>query len=308
MSAIASVDKKRGRIFNIQHYSVHDGPGIRTIVFLKGCPLSCKWCSNPESQSSESELAYNSNKCIGLQECGRCFKVCPHEAIRKTDNNKINIDRERCQECFLCVAECPSKALHTFGELKSVDEVLKVVEADGMFYARSGGGMTISGGEPFTQAEFTIELLKEAKRRRINTAIETCGYTDWEILKKACAYLDTILFDIKSMDDDKHVMFTNVSNKLILNNFKQLYEGFPKLNILVRTPIVPGFNDSEEDIMAIIDYIKDMPNVRYEILPYHPLGQPKYEYLDKEYTLGGIKLDTETEQNLKEIVKNQFSK
>jgi len=308
MSIIASGDKQGGRVFNIQNYSVHDGPGIRTIVFLKGCPLSCAWCSNPESQRIESDLAYNSNKCIGLQECGRCHKVCPHGAIIKTDNNNISINRQLCQECFLCVAECPSQALHTFGELKSIDEVLKVVEADGAFYARSGGGMTISGGEPLMQAEFTIPLLKEAKRRRINTAIETCGYTDWEILKTACQYLDNILFDIKSMDDEKHIRFTKVSNKVILNNFTQLCEEFPKMKILVRTPVIPGFNDTAADIMEIIDYIKDKPNVRYEILPYHPLGQAKYEYLDREYTLGGIKLDMETEQNLKEIIKRQFAK
>ena len=306
MSMITNGDKLRGRVFNIQHYSVHDGPGIRTIVFLKGCPLSCAWCSNPESQKLQSELAYNVNKCIGLQECGRCYQVCPHGAIVRKDNNKISINRQRCQECFLCVPECPSKALHTFGDLKSIDEVLKVVEADGAFYARSGGGMTISGGEPFMQAEFTIELLKEAKRRRINTAIETSGYTDWATLKKACDYLNTILFDIKSMNDEKHVLFTNVSNKLILENFAQLCEEFPKLDILVRTPVIPGFNDSATDIIGIIDYIKDKPNVRYEILPYHPLGQPKYEYLDREYTLGGIKLNGETEQSLKEIVKNSF--
>jgi pyruvate formate lyase activating enzyme len=308
MSAIASADKKIGRIFNMQHYSVHDGPGIRTIVFLKGCPLSCSWCSNPESQLPQPELAYNVNKCIGLQECGRCLKVCHYGAIGKTENNKISIDRERCQKCFLCVPECPSKALHTFGELKSINEVLKVVEADGMFYARSGGGMTISGGEPFMQAEFTIELLKEAKRRRINTAIETSGYTDWAILKKACQYLDTILFDIKSMDDDKHVMFTKVSNKVILDNFKKLCEEFPRISILVRTPVIPGFNDSEEEIMAIINHIKDRPNVSYEILPYHPLGQPKYDYLGREYTLGGIKLDGQTENIVREIVKSQFPK
>ena len=236
MNIIASGDKQGGLIFNIQHYSVHDGPGIRTIVFLKGCPLSCAWCCNPESQKLKPELAYNSNKCIGLQECGRCLKACPHGAIIREDNNKISINRQRCQECFLCVLECPSKALHTFGDLKSIDEVLKVVEADGAFYARSGGGMTISGGEPFMQAEF------------------------------------------------------------------------PKLSILVRTPLIPGFNDSKADIMRIIDYIKDKPNVRYEILPYHPLGQPKYDYLDREYTLGGIKLDAETENNLKEIVKMHFPK
>ena len=299
--AIQLGNKKQGYIFNIQHYSVHDGPGIRTMVFLKGCPLQCMWCSNPESQKSHPELAFNIKKCIGLQECGRCVKVCPHEAIETRDNNLIHIKREKCQQCFRCVDECPSKALHIFGTLKSVDEILENVEADGAFYSRSGGGMTISGGEPFMQADFTIALLKEAKRRRINTAIETSGYTDWSILAQACEYLDTILFDIKCLDDQKHSEFTHVSNQMILNNFQKLCDHFPEINIVVRTPVIPGFNDSNESITAIVSYVKDKPNVRYEILPYHRLGQPKYEYLGREYSLVGVKLDIEKEKELRAL-------
>ncbi|MBP2628566.1 MAG: glycyl-radical enzyme activating protein family [Firmicutes bacterium] len=295
--------KKQGYIFNIQHYSVHDGPGIRTMVFLKGCPLQCQWCSNPESQKSHPELAYNIKKCIGLQECGRCVKACPHGAIQGLENNRITIVRENCQQCFRCATECPSKALHVFGVLKSVDEIIKIVEGDGAFYSRSGGGMTISGGEPFMQADFTIALLKEAKRRRINTAIETSGYVGWHILEEACKYLDTILFDIKSLDDQRHIEFTHVSNEIILNNFKKLYDDFPAITIIVRTPVIPGFNDSNEAITAIVNYVKDKPNVHYEILPYHRLGQPKYEYLGREYGLDGIKLDVEKEKNLRAIIK-----
>jgi len=282
--------KKQGYIFNIQHYSLHDGPGIRTMIFLKGCPLQCKWCSNPESQKSYPELGYNIKKCIGLKECGGCIRVCPHDAIQARDDQKIRIVREKCQQCFLCVAECPGKALHIFGMLRSVDEILKIVEADEAFYSRSGGGITISGGEPFMQADFTIALLREAKRRRINTAIETSGYTDWAIVEKACAYLDTILFDIKSMDDHKHIAFTHVSNEIILNNFTMLCDRFPEISIIVRTPVIPGFNDSQEAIAAIAKYVQDKPNVRYEKLPYHRLGQPKYEYLGRKYSLDGSSL------------------
>jgi pyruvate formate lyase activating enzyme len=295
--------KKQGYIFNIQHYSLHDGPGIRTMVFLKGCPLQCRWCSNPESQKSHPELAYNKTKCIGLQECGRCVAACPHEAIQICDSG-IHIVRENCRECFRCVDECPSTALYVFGMLKSVDEILKIVEADGAFYARSGGGLTLSGGEPFMQADFTIALLQEAKRRRINTAIETSGYTEWPTLEKACKYLDTILFDIKSMNNDRHIEFTNVSNKVILNNFKKLCNKFPELSILVRTPVIPSFNDTVEDITDIVNHIKDKSNVDYEILPYHRLGEPKYNYLDRKYSLNGIKLEVEKEKCLHEVVKN----
>jgi pyruvate formate lyase activating enzyme len=292
-------NKKQGYIFNIQHYSVHDGPGIRTMVFLKGCPLECTWCSNPESQKSSPELAYNSKKCIGRQECGRCVQACPHAAIEELKNDKIQIVRGTCQQCFQCVDACPSQALHVFGMLKSVGDIIKIVEEDGAFYARSGGGMTISGGEPFMQAEFTIALLKEAKRRKINTAIETAGYVEWSILAKACEYLDTILFDIKTIDDHKHLQYTHVSNKIILDNFEKLCLHFPKINIIVRTPLIPGFNDSDEAIRAIAMYVQDRPNVHYEILPYHRLGQAKYEYLGREYTLAGAKLEREKEKDLR---------
>ncbi len=296
----------QGYIFNIQHYSVHDGPGIRTLVFLKGCPLQCRWCSNPESQQRRPELAYNMKKCIGLEECGKCVKACPHGAIQRLENNLITIVRENCQQCFCCVDECPSQALYTFGMLKGIDEILKTVEADGIFYSRSGGGMTISGGEPFMQADFTIALLKEAKRRRINTAIETSGYVDWQTLEKACKYLDMIFFDIKCMDDQRHIEFTHVSNEVILSNFKKLCDDFPELSIVVRTPVIPDFNDSNEDITAIVNYVKNKPNVRYEILPYHRLGQPKYEYLGREYSLDGVKLDLEKEQELRSIIDRMY--
>lgn len=297
--------KKQGYIFNIQHYSVHDGPGIRTIVFLKGCPLRCKWCSNPESQHSQPELAFNSNKCIGLAECARCIKACPQSALE--ENGKIiKINRQSCQDCFNCAAVCPSQALNIFGKLMSVSEVMKAVEADSVFYSRSGGGITLSGGEPLLQSDFACELLKEAKRRRINTAIETCGYADWATLEKVGNYLDSILFDIKSFDNKKHMQFTGVSNERILDNFTKLCKAFPKMTKLVRTPIIPGFNDSVDDIKAIVNFIKDIPNVKYELLSYHQLGQPKYQYLGREYPLADLKTDDEKMRELKQIAKMPF--
>ena len=303
-----SYDKKKyGYVFNIQQFTVHDGPGIRTMVFLKGCPLQCWWCSNPESQKLQSELAYNSNKCIGITECMHCIEVCVNGAVKKDNNNKIIIDRELCNDCLDCANVCPSKALNAFGNLMSIDEILKVVEDESIFYSRSGGGLTLSGGEPFMQAEFTLELLKEAKKRRMNNAIETSGYTPWEKMEEACRYLDTVLFDIKCMDEQKHIKYTGVSNKIILDNFEKMCKSFPDLSILVRTPIVPGFNDTEEDIFAVVDFIKGRPNVSYEPLVYHRMGQPKYEYLGRKYLLAEIRADEGKINLLKERALKRFS-
>ncbi|MGI6228004.1 MAG: (2S)-3-sulfopropanediol dehydratase activating enzyme [Peptococcales bacterium] len=297
---------KFGHVFNIQLFSVHDGPGIRTLVFLKGCPLRCKWCSNPESQKFQPELGYNNNKCIGTSKCIRCIEICTAGAITNGADNKITIDRNICTNCMLCVEACPSKALNAYGNLMSIEQVLKEVEKDSVFYARSGGGISLSGGEPLSQPEFAINLLKEAKRRRLNTAIETCGYVDWDNLNEACQYLNLLIFDIKCMDSEKHQSFTGVPNELILNNFERICNEHPNLPKLVRTPIIPGFNDSEDDIKAIIEFIKDRPNVTYEPLPYHRLGTPKYEYIGKEYPMGEIKLDEEKMKAIRELVKKEL--
>ncbi|MFZ5945699.1 MAG: (2S)-3-sulfopropanediol dehydratase activating enzyme [Bacillota bacterium] len=305
MSLNLNYDKsKYGYVFNIQQFSIHDGPGIRTLVFLKGCPLQCRWCSNPESQKHLPELGFNSNKCLGANKCIRCIEVCTAGAITTGSDNKIKVERELCTNCMLCVDACPSKALNVYGELKSIDQVLKIVEKDSVFYARSGGGISLSGGEPLVQPQFAVGLLKEAKRRRIDTAMETCGYTDWQSLDEACQYLNLLIFDIKSMDPSKHKEFTNASNELILENFKKVCEKYPNLPKLVRTPVIPGFNDNEADIKAILEFLKDKPNVKYELLPYHRLGTPKYEYIGQEYSLGDTRLDEEKMSSLKELVKN----
>ncbi len=288
IEATNGINKKNGIIFNIQRYSVHDGPGIRSIVFLKGCPLTCQWCANPESQHRQPELAYNDYKCIGTSECQYCLTICPAGAIQK-NQDKIRIDRKLCTNCDLCADSCPSKALNMYGKSMSVNEVLDTVEQDSIFYSRSGGGMTLSGGEPLLQADFATELLKEAKRRRINTTIETCGYADWEKVEQVCQYVDNILFDIKSMDSSKHKEFTGVPNEKILDNFQRLCNRFPNTPITVRTPVIPGFNDTEQDIVAILNFIKGIPQVRYELLGYHRLGEPKYIYLGKDYLLSGVK-------------------
>lgn len=308
MADITTYDKnKYGYTFNIQRYSVHDGPGIRTIVFLKGCPLKCQWCANPESQYVQPELAYNHNKCIGTQECQFCFRACNKGAIEEQEG-KITINRELCDNCGKCADICPSKALNMYGKLMAVKEAIDLVEQDSSFYTRSGGGITLSGGEPVLQTDFAVGLLTEAKKRRMNTAIETCGYAEWDKLERVCELVDTILYDIKCMDSDRHKQFTGVNNELILSNFQKLCERFPSKSILVRTPVIPGFNDTEEDILAIIDFIRGMPNVKYEILGYHRLGEPKYTYIGKEYPLNGVvPLAEGTFSALKKLVAKKMS-
>lgn len=303
MSSI--VDKKTtGNVFSIQKYSVHDGPGIRTIVFLKGCPLSCLWCSNPESQKTTSQLAYNSNKCLGLDKCTRCLNVCGENAIAEGEDGKIAIDREKCTDCLKCADACPAGALIVYGEETSVDDALKRVEEDELFYARSGGGLTLSGGEPFNQPKFAIAILREARARHINTAVETCGHADWEVLEQALPYVNTLMYDIKSMDPETHKKFTGMDNKRILENLKRIRENFPNLAIRVRTPVVPGFNDSEEAIAEIIKFISALPGdkVEYEALEYHRMGQPKYINLGKTYGLPvDLKLDAGLFQKIKKM-------
>jgi pyruvate formate lyase activating enzyme len=297
----------KGCVFNIQHYSVHDGPGIRTIVFLKGCPLRCEWCCNPESQRLSPELAYNPQKCISVEECFRCKDVCGQSAIGLSEDRKITINREICDLCFACSDACPSRAMHVFGKYMTINEVLKIVEADSAFYARSDGGLTISGGEPLMQPEFTLALLREARRRHIDTTVETCGFADWAILEEIGGHLKFILFDIKTMNDEKHRAFTGVSNELILNNFRKLRDTFPQLHILARIPLIPGLNDSEEEIAEILSFLQGMKNVSCELLPYHRIGQSKYEFLGRDYTMAGVKLSDEKAQSLKDYVSANYA-
>lgn len=280
-------------VFNVQKYSVHDGPGIRTIVFLKGCSLSCRWCSNPESQQREPELAFNAGRCLGVSKCGHCIVACPYGSITLGDDDKLRIDRIHCTSCHMpCADACPAQGLLVYGKQRTVDDVLNVVEQDMAFYARSGGGLTLSGGEPLLQGEFAVALLREARARRIKTAVETCGMVSAETVRAAAEYLNYVLFDIKHMDSAEHKAQTGLPNRRILENFRILAEEFPNLPILARTPIIPGFNDSEESVAAIAEFLKPYERVEYEMLPYHRLGTQKYQFLDRPVPMGEVKLDT----------------
>ena len=276
---------KKGIVFNIQKFSVHDGPGIRTIIFLKGCSLRCSWCSNPESQQSAPQLAYNSGKCLTLESCKRCENVCPRQAISAGDDGKVLWDTSLCDQCLICADVCPTHALNVYGYEISVDDALKRVEEDEAFYSRSGGGLTLSGGEPLLQADFALALLREARKHRIDTCIETCGSVPWEVLDQACGTLNSVYYDLKSMNKAEHIKYVGASNELILDNLVKLKQTYPDLLVRVRTPVIPGFNDSKEAIGDMVDFIRDMPNIDYELLAYHRMGSPKYGYLGLKYPL-----------------------
>jgi len=280
-----------GIIFNIQKYSVHDGDGIRTLVFLKGCPLRCAWCCNPESQRLAPERVFNVGKCLTADVCGLCLRACPNGAISKVGDYPF-IEAARCQGCLKCVEACPSEAMNVYGEKQTVGEVLERVEQDGVFYSRSGGGLTLSGGEATGQPDFALALLREARKRHIDCAMETCGHCDTDSLLAICAQLNTLIFDIKTLSPEKHKAATGQDNALILRNFGHVLKTYPNLPILVRTPVVPGVNDTEADIQAILDFLPRRAGLRYELLAYHRMGQPKYGYLGREFPMGEKTLDS----------------
>jgi pyruvate formate lyase activating enzyme len=301
----------KGTVLNIQHFSTHDGPGMRTNVFLKGCSLRCKWCSNPESIHPKPELAYNPAKCIGKDECGLCIKECPESAIFTVDPDvKVRINWDLCTNCGQCVPACPPQALYLFGQEMTVDEVLAEVEQDSSFYRESGGGITLSGGECLLQADFSAALLAAAHERGINTAIETAGNVPWAFMEKVLPHVDTMLHDHKLTDPERHKQWTGVDNKRILENFKRAYETFPDTRFIARTPLIPGVNDDEEHIRAVLAFIRPYKNViDYELLPYHRFGESKYGFLGRVYELADFTAPTpETLHRLQTIIDEAFGR
>lgn len=277
-----------GIVFNIQKFSIHDGPGIRTVVFLKGCPLSCRWCSNPEGMNARPEMAYNASLCIGAAQCGQCVNVCPVKAIRPDDHGVPRTDRTRCVNCGTCAQSCPSRARTMFGVPMTVEDILAVVEKDDSFYSRSGGGITLSGGEPLLQSQFAAALFDAARRQGLSTAVETTGAVPWEALERVALVTDFIHYDLKHADSVLHKRFTGVQNERIIENFFRLCREMPEKQILVRTPVIPGFNDTEEsiaDIMAIIK--RASSSARYELLAFHQFGESKYAHLERPFPMAG---------------------
>lgn len=272
----------KGRITNIQRYSIHDGPGVRNTVFLKGCPLRCAWCANPETQTAGPQLAYSAVKCIG---CGRCQSACPHQALRLEDTGVV-IDRARCRSCFTCADSCYAGALHVFGQELTVDQTYRRLQTNRAW--RMGGGVTVSGGEPLLQAEFTAALLRRCRNNGIHTAIETSGYAPWEALAQTAEQCDLVYFDVKIADPGEHRRYTGVDNALILENLRRLSAQFPRLTLIVRTPVIPGVNNSSRALGEIAAILSGLPHLSdYELLPYHGFGEPKYAQLGMAYQLAG---------------------
>lgn len=293
-------------VFQIQHYSLHDGPGIRTIVFLKGCPLRCRWCCNPESQLFDRQISYDCQKCIGKENCGWCLNTMASldleasKIVSFNENGIAEFDVEKTPEEV--VSDCPAKALKIVGKEYSVGEILDIVEQDSVFYNHGNGGLTVSGGEPLMHGDYLIELLREAKKRRIHTAIETCGYGDYHVLHEAAKYLDYIMFDIKSLNEEKHIAYTGKSNQVITQNLTNLCADYPAIPKKIRTPIIPGFNDNLEDIKDILCYVRNLSNVEYEPLKYHKFGEGKYKNLGRKYEMGNAALDDEFMNRVTELV------
>jgi len=289
--------KHEGIVFDIQRYSIHDGPGIRTVVFLKGCPLRCLWCCNPESQLTNLQLGFIQNKCIG---CLECIKVCPNKALLFDKEKGFFLDNELCVLCGKCSEACYPGARIIIGKKMSVDEVISEVIKDKSFYARSNGGVTLSGGEVLLQWGFAKEILKECKELSIHTTIETSGYGKWEYFNQVLEYTDLVLYDLKHMDSAEHKKLTGVDNRLILEN--ALKASKRAREMIIRMPLIPGINTSKDNIANLVKFVSTLKKVtEIDILPYHKLGVSKYNQIGQTYKLPNI--NPPTEQEINEIVK-----
>lgn len=276
----------KGYIFNIQRFSVHDGPGIRTTVFLKGCPLRCFWCCNPESQKFAPDISRKSGRCLGRSRCGACLNVCDGALCALED--AIKYSRERCTLCGSCAAVCPTQAMAVVGRLVGVDEVLRQITQDALFYSHSGGGVTLSGGEALLQPEFALALLTGVQRVGLATALETSAHVPYGTLRGAVDKLDHFLADIKTMDSEAHKLATGVGNERILDNLLQISRDFPSLPTTIRMPVIPDFNDTASSVREVARFVGGLAgNVRLELLPYHRLGEAKYENLGLPYPFSG---------------------
>jgi len=278
------VGNDHGLVVKIQRFSLQDGPGIRTTVFLKGCPLRCLWCSNPETQTHAVELEYDPGRCPS--QCNRCLMVCTHDFLTKKDG-VMKIDREKCTGCGMCVQACEQRALALIGKRMRVEEVVKEIEKDRPFYNKSGGGVTVSGGEPLYQPKFTGRILQACKEQGIATALDTTGLIEWETFRSLLQYADTVLYDIKHVDAAEHRRGTGVDNRAILDNARRVSEqGIP---LVLRMPVIPGYNDDPQTLRRFAEFALRLPNAgKVDLLPYHRLGAYKYQRLGRKYLLENL--------------------
>ncbi|MCC9294998.1 glycyl-radical enzyme activating protein [Clostridium sp. WLY-B-L2] len=282
-----------GTIFNIQKYSIHDGPGIRTTVFFKGCPLKCWWCHNPESQNTNHEIMFFEERCTV---CGKCIKKCPQNAI-KINNNFPEIDKFKCTLCEKCVDFCPNNAREHVGRNITSNELIKEIVKDEVFYEQSGGGVTFSGGEPLMQVDFLDHILKRCKDRGIHTAVDTSGYAPWKSFERIASKVDLFLYDIKIMDNEKHKKYIGAENDIILKNIENLSN--MGCNIYLRMPIIKEINDDNDHIEKTIKLLSIINVEQVNLLPYHKIGMDKYRRLKMNYKLSGM--EKPSDERMEEI-------
>ncbi len=280
-------DSAWGTILHFEKMALFDGQGLRTVVFLKGCPLGCQWCSTPASQRFKPELGYDPERCNA---CAECVAACPHDAIRIDDDGLTVItDPERCQLCFACVSACPSHARRQYGQRVTAADVLKELEKDDIFYFHSGGGVTLSGGEPLQQLAFAREILAGCRHRGFHTAIETSGFVPWSHFEQTLPFLDAILIDIKVMDEKIHERVTGKSNAAILDNITRIDQDGNPVDLFIRIPLIPGINDSEANLEATVAFCKKLKKFKeLHLLPYHRLGVDTYRFLNRPYELDDL--------------------
>lgn len=298
-------------VTDIDQFSTHDGPGIRTTVFLQGCPLHCQWCHSPETQSCSQVLIYQKAKCIC---CGTCIEVCPQQAIVPNlqesfdeESKGVIIDRFKCDNCLICTKTCSTHAMKSSSTVKNVDEIMEILLINKPFFQNSGGGVTVTGGELLMQPDFTLELLKRCRNEKIHTAIETSGYGDYKKLSQIAEYAELIFYDIKHMDDEEHRKYVGVGNCLIHENLKRLCRDRKIADkIVVRIPCIPNINDDEENIARTADFVLGLGISCLELLPYNAAAPSKYQWLQRKYQLDSLEAREKSYyQFLEEIVRKR---
>jgi len=297
---------QQGIIFNIQRFTIHDGPGLRTELFLKGCPLRCEWCSNPESWMAYIQPGVYKTKCISRKKCGLCEEACPEEGILNFTHGKLtSIEHSKCTNCLACYNACPSEAIKQWGKSMSTEECMKEIRKDKGYYERSGGGVTVSGGEPLLQSDFVAELFKACKDEGIQTCCESSFYADWKEIEKILPYTDIMIADIKHMNTNIHKKYTGVHNDRILENLKRLTS--EERELILRIPVIPNVNDDLDNIKATADFILDELGGRVrtlQLLSFMRLGEEKYHSLGMPYKMEDVKVNRKSfQKHVNELAK-----